>query len=174
MRKLLILNVATFAMTALFAALIVRTTSSASVSLQAIAELTEEMTEAQLGHARDRVAQEIQSLDSVEAHRLLVRRRRSRALCHRGYLGLAHDGICHAADRSLSRSAHDRHETRRVRGSAGGRLGAVAVAGLDRAGGVARRDLGLDGGDGLDDAAQCGEQSARRRSSMARNRAAGR
>ena len=50
------------------------------------------------------------------------------------------------------------HAAGRVDGSAGGRVGAVAVAGIDPAGGVARGDVGLDGGDGVDDAPQRREQ----------------
>ena len=74
MRKLLILNVATLAMTALLAALIVRTTTSASLSLQAIADLTgainleqvDERLQAVQRAAADRAAQEIEFLESTK------------------------------------------------------------------------------------------------------------
>ena len=74
MRKLLILNVATLAMTALLAALIVRTTTSASLSLQAIADLTgaikleqvDDRLQAVQRAAADRAAQEIEFLESTK------------------------------------------------------------------------------------------------------------
>ncbi len=48
-------------------------------------------------------------------------------------------------------------------GRPGGDLGAVAVAGRDRAGGVARGDVGVDGRDGVDDAARTPRTRRRRR-----------
>ena len=74
MRKLLILNVATLAMTALLAALIVRTTTSASLSLQAIADLTgainleqvDDRLKAVQRAAADRAAREIEFLESTK------------------------------------------------------------------------------------------------------------
>jgi methyl-accepting chemotaxis protein len=74
MRKLLILNVATLAMTALLAALMVRTTTSASLSLQAIADLTsaikleqvDDQLQAVQRAAAARAAQEIEFLESTK------------------------------------------------------------------------------------------------------------